>query len=593
VTAEPSEARFRAWALGLLALVGPPLLFFAYYKLMFPGLTNPDAMDFAQLARNLASGQGFVTHILRPLALSPAYGANPLHQPDVTHGPLYPFLLAIAFGALGAKDSVAAMVSGGFYLLTIPVLYQLGKRAFNRNIGLVTTLIFIFNALMLEYAASGLHITLYIFLATSLFLTIFNVATWERSGYSANRLPRLQLFLAGALTGLLYLTDPIFFWVIPAVVGSMIWVCRTRRLPSLLWFSAPLAVLCLPWMVRNGIVTGNPLFGLHGEEILMNTKLYPGYLAYRMTPGDITPGMGLFQSVVRKILLSAGQVIQAFPQVTASWVLAFFLPSLFFRFRNPASNQVRTVVMYCFLGIFVGCLLFTLQMPLFVATIPTMLIFAVAYMIYLIQQAQMSRGSLVWVGALVVVAVVYPLATQIFLQDKTPRLKEAGPARLLAQFVQKDEIVLSDEPWIAAWYADRPSLWIPTKTERVEDFKKRFAGKMRGLLLTERSQGLSQEWQAVYTVFRQANQAYAAWDQTQKAQQAANPPGTKEKPATNPPVAMINKERLPEAWGASFKQLFSDLDGFISLPTDPSTMATVVAAAPSGQATHTNSGQAK
>jgi hypothetical protein len=240
--------------------------------------------------------------------------------------------------------------------------------------------------------------------------------------------------------------------------------------------------------------------------------------------------------------------------------------------------------MYCFLGIFVGCLLFTLQMPLFVATIPTMLIFAVAYMTYLIQQAQMSRSSLVWVGALVVVAVVYPLATQLFLEDKTPRLKEAEPAQLLAQVVQKDEIVLSNEPWIAAWYSDRPSLWIPTKTERLEDFNKRFAGKVRGLLLTERSQNLSSEWRAVYSVFQQANQADVAWAQEDKDKRPANPP-----------AAMISKAKLPEAWAPRLKQLFGQLDGFISLPpTELSTATTVAAAAPSDKAgADTNSGQAK
>ena len=37
-----------------------------------------------------------------------------IRQPDVTHGPLYPFVLALAMGALGAKDSVVAGVSGVF-----------------------------------------------------------------------------------------------------------------------------------------------------------------------------------------------------------------------------------------------------------------------------------------------------------------------------------------------------------------------------------------------------------------------------------------------------------------------------------------------
>src|SRR5688500_9722008 len=196
--AEPSEARFRFWALLILMIVGPPLVLILYFGVMFPGLTNPDALDFAQIGRNLSSGRGFSTLILRPLALE--HGGDPLAQPDMTHGPLYPFLLALAFGALGAKDGVVAAVSGFFYLLTIPVVYLLGARIFNRSVALVVALIFTFNALMLEYAVSGLHITLYIFLASSLLLVMFGLCRAVRGASSENigSLPRGKVLLAGA-----------------------------------------------------------------------------------------------------------------------------------------------------------------------------------------------------------------------------------------------------------------------------------------------------------------------------------------------------------------------------------------------------------
>src|SRR5215210_4595847 len=90
---EPSEAKFRFWALVVCCLLGPPLLFLLYYSVMFPGLTNPDALDFAQIGRNLSDGRGFSTLILRPLALS--QGSDALHQSDVTHGPLFPFIMAL------------------------------------------------------------------------------------------------------------------------------------------------------------------------------------------------------------------------------------------------------------------------------------------------------------------------------------------------------------------------------------------------------------------------------------------------------------------------------------------------------------------
>jgi hypothetical protein len=56
-------------------------LLFAYLQFRFAGLLNPDALDYAQLGSDLASGRGFSTFILCPLALT--HGGDPLHQPAV------------------------------------------------------------------------------------------------------------------------------------------------------------------------------------------------------------------------------------------------------------------------------------------------------------------------------------------------------------------------------------------------------------------------------------------------------------------------------------------------------------------------------
>src|SRR5262249_41665743 len=157
-------------------------------------------IDFAQLGRNLSSGHGFSTYFLRPLALT--HGNNPLRQPDLVHGPLYPLVLAIAFGILGATDNVVAHVSTFFYLLTIPAIYLLGRKLFNPTVGLAATLIFTFNSLMLEYAISGLHITLYLFLMTCLLLVMHDLAVRDpgQERERGARQPKGKLLLAGALT---------------------------------------------------------------------------------------------------------------------------------------------------------------------------------------------------------------------------------------------------------------------------------------------------------------------------------------------------------------------------------------------------------
>ena len=485
-------------------LVGPLLLLLVYYKTMFPGLTNADAMDYAQLGRNLSSGRGFVTSILRPLALT--HGNNPLAQPDITHGPLYPLLLALAFGVMHVKDTTVSIVSGVFYLLTIPVIYFLGARVFDRAVGLLAALVFTVNALMLEYAASGLPITLFVFLTTLLLLAVFNIAAAQKN--NPKRVPRGQYILAGLLVGLLYLTDPIFIWIAPIVVAALVMLTPERKVPALVALLVPMGVMMLPWMVRNAALTGNPIFGLRGMEIWMNTKgYYPGYLAYRQSPSEIVPSAGVFKGIVQKILLGVGQIIQAFPQVTASWILAFFLPGLLFRFSDSAVNALRRILLLCLLGLAVGSLAFVVQMPLFVAIIPAMLVFSVAYLIHLTQQAKLRTGSLVLVTTLVTVAISFPLVGDMVLRDKQPALKELNTARSMNKMLLRNEAAFSDQPWIVAWYADRPAIWIPADDRKIGSVRRQFA-KARWLFLTDKTRTLSPEWGEMYNLLARWNDVY-------------------------------------------------------------------------------------
>jgi hypothetical protein len=524
IAAEPSEVRLRRLILTVLMFVVPPLLLFAYLKIMLPGamnLTNTEALDYAQLGRNLSLGRGFVTYVLRPLALT--HGSSALHQPELVHGPLYPFILAIAFGALGAKDQIAVIVSGLFYLLTIPVVYLLGVRVFDRKVGLLTALIFTFNGLCLEYAASALPLTLEIFLTTALLLALYNLAVWARDDddNAQRRLPRAQLLLAGVLASALYLTDTIFFWVLLVTVVAVARIMARRRWRALSLFAVPICVMVLPWMARNMALAGNPIFALRSSELWMDTKnFYPSDVAYRLLPGDLVPGVALFKAVVQKILFGAGEVVQKFPEVTASWLLAFFLPALLFRFREPATNTLRRTLMFYFLGLLVGMLLFGINMPLFVTLVPAMLIYSVAFLIHLVQQAQLNRTAGALVTTLVILGVCYPLASDMFLKDKPPAMREMQLARKFGQEIGQEDVTLSDKPEIVAWYGDRPTIWIPATDERIQTVRDQFH-YTRWLFLTQGVQNYSPDWQWLFGACVQWNADVA--DKTQREAARARP----------------------------------------------------------------------
>jgi hypothetical protein len=563
VTAEPSETRLRSLLTALALLIGPPLLAFVYYKVMFQGLVHPDALDFAQLGRNLNEGRGFVTSILRPLALPPGAGPiDPLRQPDVTHGPLFPLALAMAFGAGSPRDSLVAATSAVFYVLTIPLAYLLGLRAFGRTVGLLAALVMMFSPLMLEYAVSGLPITLAIFLMTGLMAALYTLAARARG--ETQGLPRAALFGAGLLTGLLYLTDFVFFWIIPVAAAAVLLTSRKRMVASAAWFGVPVLALILPWMIRNQVLTGNFAFGLRGRELWMHTKAYPGHDAYRMVPADLAAGPEVLNGVAMKLFQHLDQVMQTFPQIAATWILAFFLPSLLFRFTDGAANTLRRYLLLALGAILAGSLFFRPEMPLFVTLVPAMLVFSFAFMVHLVQQAQLNRSGVALLATGLAATVLVPLAGSLTWKPKAARSPHAVTASVLGANTRQDEVSLSDQPWIVAWYANRPALWLPKNDGRIKELTARMENA-RWLFLTEHSRAMNGEWPGVYNLFLQWNVTYA---QARAAQR--RDPNIKV-----PPTISISGKGSP---------LLESLNGFtsIELPADAS-LTTVVAARPASR----------
>ena len=89
----------------------------AYLLIQFRGLSSPSGMDQAQVAREIARGNGFSTKNIRPLALQQlqrSTGQIPLGNfPDTFNAPLNPLVNSLALrcfsGELSKKIPVPVM----------------------------------------------------------------------------------------------------------------------------------------------------------------------------------------------------------------------------------------------------------------------------------------------------------------------------------------------------------------------------------------------------------------------------------------------------------------------------------------------------
>jgi len=418
----------------------------------FGQLQYPGAMDAAQMARNIEEGKGLVTSQLTPLSLYATDSRAPI--PDVTNPPLYPVTLALLFGAFGAKDSVTIAASLGFFALTTLMVFLLGRRAFSLAAAAIAAVLFATQFEVAKVAVSGSSGMMAAFLA---------VWFWYVLTAPGEHGPR-HYAKAGALFGLGCLAHYGFALLLPAVL-VYVWFAGARRKGlGVVSFAAAALVVAAPWLVRNALVTGNPVFTASLYDILMNTDFYPAYSVHR-TFGELPSPIGFaithVPMLASKLLGGLLQLYYQWPQQIGLYVLPFFVLALFVRSKDRAAIAARRLLVAC-------ALIWTLAVALgdqaaehLIGLIPIIVVFAAGSMLNVTNRL---ISSPLRATALVVAIVIFAaLPTWLALARNVTPAPPGIPAMFadMDGFLPKNAIVASDCPWAVAWYGRRSAVWFP------------------------------------------------------------------------------------------------------------------------------------
>lgn len=169
---EGAGARAVKWIGFVVAFIG---LAVAYDLRAYKNLSNPDAMDAAQVARNIAESKGFTTQFIRPASLylvGQKTGSASLTNahPDLANAPAYPALLAGAMRALPfdfkfpaeelfrtwQPEQVIAWVNQGLFLLTVLLAWRLARNLFDPTVAWLSAAVILGSDLLWRFSISGL-----------------------------------------------------------------------------------------------------------------------------------------------------------------------------------------------------------------------------------------------------------------------------------------------------------------------------------------------------------------------------------------------------------------------------------------------------
>ena len=509
--------RFIKLGLALLVLVVVTCL---YNIRSFKNFSTQEAMDSAQLARNISQGKGYTTQFVRPFSMYLVRKHNEgrfasldetqradLSQikgqhPDLANPPVYPALLAgllkvcrfeyvispgKAFWNEGGHfwrypaDFAISAFNQVLFWGVIALVFLLARRLFDSSVAWLTAGILFGTELFWRFSVSGLSTIFLLLLFTGLIWCLFLLDESVREG--SGGLVRLLVLaaVAGLLVGLGGLTRYSFAFAIVPVVIFLLLFGGPQRL-ALVGVTVVLFVCILsPWVVRNIRASGTPL-GTAGYAFYENTGMFPGHALERSLEPDFQRSP--LVPFTQKLLGGTRQILtDELPKLTGNWLGAFFLVGLLVGVTHPGAARLRYFILICF-AVFIlvqagGRTQLSDDSPvvnsenLLVLFAPFALMFGVSFFFLLLNQIFLPIRELRYVilGLFCIIGCLPMMFTFLPPRGIPVSYPPYSPSHIQSwsTWLKENEMSMSDVPWAAAWYGQRQSIWL-TQTLQPEFF---------------------------------------------------------------------------------------------------------------------------
>ena len=444
-------------------------VWYLYYQRYFNGLILNDAMDYAGIARNVALGHGFISQYITPLGL--AHHGVP--QPDMWRAPLWPLALAGFQKAFGFIDEASALGAGFFFIAASPVIFLLARQWFGTLVAAGSVIIYTLTPKLLYYSISGMTESMSIFFM-ALAVLLVSVKSLKNS-YGD--------WLSGIGLGLFYLARYNALVFIPFFLLFR-WFCRREGILPPARLLAGFLLTALPWLIRNTVIFGSPLFSLQKYEPVMFTPAYPDYSLYLFTTKV---------NVMEFFKNHPGEIIE---KVTSNWadytsfffspdlngvsaaVLITFLAAVILPLTKKAAG-IRPLIALCYVTQLAALLVIHFIPRLFLIFSPFYIIFALGAIYTLTGMLFTRFRRLKAVPGLVTAAAILLLSFNNYTSPGPPekytpeRSTYSDILNEISARVPESQVVLTDMGHHVSWYGDRYACKIPYSVDMIPEIQKR------------------------------------------------------------------------------------------------------------------------
>jgi hypothetical protein len=506
----------------------------------FKGLSQANAMDQAQIAREITRGNGFSTKFIRPAAIHQfqagrKHAFNIERTPDTYQAPLNPLILAVSFKVMEsvnagikkfagsgnwysdilenftfdaemssktmvwAYDKIVVSVQLLFMFAGVLVNYLTAKRMFDQRLAVFVAWMLLVCQTLWNFSMSGLPQNVMLFFFACAAYALVRALEARTAG------TRTWLWLAGcgAAFGFLALTHGLTMWMFAGAVTFTLFVFKPRWQAAGALIGA-FAVLYLPWVVHMQRACGSPA-GIASYTYLSGVRGTESSIMRSMDPPlkDVSPWHyraklqnGLIQNLDH-LYDSLGRIAMA----------PLFFVALLHVFKRPETQAFRWAILLMWLAALLGMALtgaedhpafvpFTADLEsndLHILFAPLMTAYGLAFVLVMWSRLGINI-RLIRFGFLALIFLISgaPFLFQFIELNSPPRNRVQWPPyappiiSMLHDWTNEREVIMSDMPWAVAWYADRKSLWLTTTIKEFTDLNdyNQLNGGIVGLYLT-------------------------------------------------------------------------------------------------------------
>ena len=468
------SAKVDKWMMGIfkvaiwliLAAAFVAIFYASVYKRTGLYVSEPDAMDYGQIARHNLEGEWFQTSFIRPITFWVADCSNGV--PDLSNPPFYSIYLMPIIKIFGDTDKALIAGSMLMHLGVLLLVFLFAKKVFTKTIGFYAMFLYLSCSTVLISAFSGLPQMMGALLIMLLMLVLYLLD--ENRWWLA--------LIAGALTGLGFLTTYSYGLFAIPVGLYLIFTQKQQRARVLIGFFAVFIIVIAPWLIRNSSITGNPFFSVRSYRPYQASQMHNPTAKQPYTVGQY----GYLRSIEPDVISAKVPSKEAnknflrelrnnysgfFNNTTGNLLIVFFLVGIFYRYRNKKLDKLRYVFYAMLLGEVISIAVMAPDSTGLTPFNPFIIIMGTAFFFSCLERIRpkyfLTRigiiGVFVLINLYMTVAILMPM-------DYAAKLAPITVYKDIAQntiqkMSEEDETVLSNIPWMVAWYADRETIWTP------------------------------------------------------------------------------------------------------------------------------------